>query len=51
MADVQPALPPRMAKIVEMFGKAEGRDKLELLLDYSASMPKVPDALKGSTRN
>ena len=47
MADVQPALPPRMAKIVEMFGKAEGRDKLELLLDYSASMPKVPEALKG----
>jgi cysteine desulfuration protein SufE len=48
MADVQPTtLPPRLEKIVEMFGKAEGRDKLELLLDYSASMPKVPDALKG----
>jgi len=36
-----------MEKIVAMFGKVEGRDKLELLLDYSASMPKVPDALKG----
>jgi cysteine desulfuration protein SufE len=47
MAEVQQTLPPRLEKIVEMFGKVEGRDKLELLLDYSASMPKVPDALKG----
>ena len=47
MAEVQQTLPPHMEKIVEMFGKVEGRDKLELLLDYSASMPKVPDALKG----
>src|SRR3954451_6861547 len=47
MADVQPMLPPPMQKIVTMFSGAEGRDKLELLLDYSASMPKVPDALKG----
>ncbi|MCA1666293.1 MAG: SufE family protein [Thermomicrobia bacterium] len=30
-----------------MFQGVEGRDKLELLLDYAASMPKVPDALKG----
>src|SRR5437870_12598600 len=47
MAEVQPTLPPQMQKIVAMFSGAEGRDKLELLLDYSASMPKVPDALKG----
>ncbi len=47
MNDAPAPLPPRMQKIVEMFGTAEGRDKLELLLDYSASMPKVPDALKG----
>ena len=47
MAEVQPTLPPQMQKIVTMFSGAEGRDKLELLLDYSASMPKVPDALKG----
>jgi cysteine desulfuration protein SufE len=47
MTDARPALPPRMQKIVQMFSGAEGRDKLELLLDYSASMPKVPDALKG----
>lgn len=48
MADAQTTvLPPQMQKIVRMFQDVEGRDKLELLLDYSASMPKVPDALKG----
>ena len=47
MADAQHPLPAPMQKIVTMFQAAEGRDKLELLLDYSASMPKVPDALKG----
>jgi len=47
MADAQSTLPPQMQKIVTMFQGVEGRDKLELLLDYSASMPKVPDALKG----
>lgn len=47
MADTQTALPPQMEKIVRMFSGAEGRDKLELLLDYSASMPKVPEALRG----
>lgn len=47
MAEAQQTLPPQMQRIVAMFSGAEGRDKLELLLDYSASMPKVPDALKG----
>lgn len=47
MNEASTPLPPRMEKIVTMFRGAEGRDKLELLLDYSASMPKVPDALKG----
>lgn len=47
MAEVQTTLPPQMQRIVDMFSGAEGRDKLELLLDYSASMPSVPDALKG----
>jgi cysteine desulfuration protein SufE len=47
MADTPTALPPPMQKIVTLFQRVEGRDKLELLLDYSASMPKVPDDLKG----
>src|SRR3954454_24597695 len=46
MAEGQSTLPPQMQKIVTMFSGAEERDKLELLLDYSASMPKVPDAYK-----
>jgi cysteine desulfuration protein SufE len=47
MAEQSTPLPPRMQKIVEMFRQAEGRDKLELLLDYSASMPKVPKTFTG----
>lgn len=39
-------LTPRLAKIVEMFGAAEGRDKLELLIDYSASLPAVSADLR-----
>ena len=38
----------QMQKIVAMFQGAEGRDKLELLLDYSASMPKVPATFTGA---
>jgi len=47
MVDAQPTLPPRMQRIIQDFSGVEGRDKLELLLDYSASMPKVPEALRG----
>src|SRR3954453_12691636 len=47
MADEQPTLPAPMQKVVRMFQAAEGRDKMELLLCFSASMPKMPGALKG----
>jgi cysteine desulfuration protein SufE len=46
MSEGPPALPPRLQRIVEEFRGAEGRDKLNLLLAYSASMPKASDALK-----
>ncbi len=32
-------LPPRLAGIVEEFRAAEGRDKLDLMIDYSGSLP------------
>ncbi len=39
-------LTPRLAQIVAMFAEAEGRDKLELLIDYSQSLPAVPAELR-----
>ncbi len=45
--NVQVALPPRLAEIVDDFALAEGREKLEMLLQYSDSLPPVPDWLKG----
>ncbi len=46
MSDTQAAMPPKMQGIVEEFRAAEGRDKLDLLLDYSASMPEVSAAVR-----
>ncbi len=45
--NVQVALPPRLAEIVDDFALAEGREKLDMLLQYSDSLPPVPDWLKG----
>lgn len=39
MTDAVNTLPPRLQKIVEEFGEAEGQEKLELLLEYSEKMP------------
>jgi cysteine desulfuration protein SufE len=41
------ALPPRLQAIVEEFQDAEGREKLDLLLDFAASLPPLPDWLAG----
>ena len=40
-------LPPRLQEIVEDFQWAEGREKLELLLEFSERMPPLPDWLAG----
>jgi cysteine desulfuration protein SufE len=39
------ALPPRLLAIVEEFQDAEGREKLDLLLEYAQSMPPLPEWL------
>jgi cysteine desulfuration protein SufE len=39
------ALPPALAEIVEMFATSPPRDRLELLLDYSQSLPPLPARL------
>lgn len=49
MTDTTDTLPPRLAQIVEDFSWVEGRDKLELLLEYSEKMPPLPDWLNRDT--
>jgi cysteine desulfuration protein SufE len=41
----QAALPARLAEIVEDFAASEPRDRLELLLEYSQSLPPLPARL------
>lgn len=38
-------LPTRLQEIVEDFALAEGREKLELLLDYAQQLPPLPEWL------
>ena len=45
--NVQIAMPPRLAEIVDDFAMAEGREKLEMLLQYSDNLPPIPDWLQG----
>lgn len=40
-------MPPRLAEIVEDFRFAEGREKLELLLQYAESLPALPANWQG----
>ncbi len=39
-------LPPRLAEIVSDFSYAEGREKLEMLLDYAEKLPPLPPWLQ-----
>lgn len=38
-------VPPRLAEIIETFRDAQGREKLELLLEFAEAMPPLPDWL------
>ena len=38
-------IPTRLMQIIEDFEMAEGREKLELLLDYSERMPPLPERI------
>lgn len=45
--DIPPAqLPTRLQAIVEDFQISEGREKLELLLQYAGQLPPLPDQLQ-----
>ncbi|MBI3243503.1 MAG: SufE family protein [Chloroflexi bacterium] len=47
MTDTPSPLPPRLKEIVEDFNLCEGREKLDLLFDYSQRMPPLPASLQG----
>jgi cysteine desulfuration protein SufE len=45
MTEAKPAVPPRLQEIIEDFSWCEGREKLELLLEFSENMPDLPERL------
>jgi cysteine desulfuration protein SufE len=47
MTEMTHTIPPRLREIIEDFQWSEGREKLELLLDFSERMPPLPDWLVG----
>jgi cysteine desulfuration protein SufE len=47
MDDIEPKLPPKLESIVEDFKLCEGKEKLELLLQYADRMPPVPERFQG----
>jgi cysteine desulfuration protein SufE len=40
-------IPPKLREIIEDFEISEGREKIELLVDYAERMPPLPDWLRG----
>lgn len=40
------AIPPRLQEIIEDFQWSEGREKVELLIDFAGRMPPLPDWLQ-----
>lgn len=44
--DTSVVLPDRLQKIIEDFALCEGREKLELLLQFAQQLPPLPDRLK-----
>ncbi len=48
MSTIQETIPPRLEEIIEDFEFCEGREKIELLLQFSEAMPALPERLRGS---
>lgn len=49
MSETADSIPTRLREIVEEFGWCEGREKLELLLEYSEKIMPLPDWLDKET--
>jgi cysteine desulfuration protein SufE len=41
-----PAIPTRLSQIIDDFALSEGREKIELLIDYSERLPPLPEWLR-----
>jgi cysteine desulfuration protein SufE len=48
MSAIQEKIPPRLEEIIENFEFCEGREKIELLLQYSENIQPLPERLSGS---
>ena len=46
MSELKPGLPERLGEIVEEFAQSEGREKIELLLEYAERLPELPEHLQ-----
>lgn len=46
MSVLKPALPERLREIVDEFAQCEGREKVELLLEYAERLPELPELLQ-----
>ena len=49
MTNMNGNTPPKLRAIIEDFQASEGREKLELLLQYAEEMPPLPDWLEGQS--
>lgn len=47
MSELTNGLTPKLEEIIEAFQEAQGREKLELLLEFAEGLPPLPDSLKG----
>jgi cysteine desulfuration protein SufE len=45
MTSTQTGIPPRLNEIIEDFQLAEGREKIDLLIEYAEKMPPLPERL------
>lgn len=46
--DNHSSLPPRLQEIVEDFQYSEGREKIELLIQYAENLPEIPAELQSN---
>ena len=51
MSETNQALPARLQEIVEDFEWCEGREKLELLLQFAEQMPPLPENIQADHEN
>lgn len=47
MTNTQVDIPENLAQIIDDFSWAEGREKLDMLIEYAENMPPLPERLQG----